>query len=52
MIAMLFSRVIVDILNEEESAAYLSVVMALDFESNHNEPTRDQNCLDNVLVSG
>lgn len=37
--------------NKEESADYLNMLMANGFIPIYNQPTRDKNCLDHVLVN-
>jgi len=40
----------VDILDPLESAEYLNMIQAQGFNIEHNEPTRDESCLDHVML--
>ena len=39
-----------NILNDKDSSEYLNITAAKGFVSKFNKPTRDNNCLDHILV--
>jgi len=48
--AILLGDINIDILDQEASASYLNLIQAHGFDINHTFPTRDDACLDHVMV--